>query len=78
MLGSGTISGTEKSEFGSLIEISWGGKNPIEFPNGDKRTFLEDGDSVIMSGVCKGNGYNVGFGTCEGTILPAHPDSRYV
>jgi fumarylacetoacetase len=71
LLGSGTISGPEKSQRGSLLEISWNGTEPIELSDGVKRTFLEDGDSLVMRGWCQGVGYRVGFGEVEGTILPA-------
>lgn len=71
LLGSGTISGPEKNQRGSLLEISWNGTEPVELPGGVKRTFLEDGDSLVMRGWCQGEGYRVGFGEVEGTILPA-------
>jgi fumarylacetoacetase len=71
LLGSGTISGPEKHERGSLLEISWNGTEPLELPGGAKRTFLEDGDSLVLRGWCQGDGYRVGFGEVEGTILPA-------
>jgi fumarylacetoacetase len=71
LLGSGTISGPEKHERGSLLEISWNGTEPIELPGGIKRTFLEDGDSLTIHGCCQGEGYRIGFGEVEGTILPA-------
>jgi fumarylacetoacetase len=71
LLGSGTISGPEKDARGSLLEISWNGTEPIELPGGIKRTFLEDGDSLRFHGWCQGDGYRVGFGEVEGTILPA-------
>jgi fumarylacetoacetase len=71
LLGSGTISGPEKSQRGSLLEISWNGTEPIELASGIVRTFLEDGDSLVMRGWCQGDGYRVGFGEVEGTILPA-------
>jgi fumarylacetoacetase len=71
LLGSGTISGPEKDQRGSLLEISWNGTEPVELVDGVKRTFLEDGDSLIMRGWCQGDGYRVGFGEVEGTILPA-------
>jgi len=48
LLGSGTISGPEKEERGSMLEISWGGKEPIVLPNGEERKFLNDGDSVLL------------------------------
>jgi fumarylacetoacetase len=71
LLGSGTISGPEKQQRGSLLEISWNGSEPVELRGGVKRTFLEDGDSLVMRGWCQGDGYRVGFGEVEGTILPA-------
>jgi len=71
LLGSGTISGPEKSQRGSLLEISWNATEPIELASGIVRTFLEDGDSLVMHGWCQGDGYRVGFGEVEGTILPA-------
>ncbi|KRR20541.1 fumarylacetoacetase [Bradyrhizobium lablabi] len=71
LLGSGTISGPEKDQRGSLLEISWNGTEPVELAEGVKRTFLEDGDSLVMRGWCQGDGYRVGFGEVEGTILAA-------
>ena len=71
LLGSGTISGPTKPERGSLLELSWGGKEPITLDTGETRSFLEDGDTLTLAGHAQGNGYRVGFGTCAGTILPA-------
>jgi fumarylacetoacetase len=71
LLGSGTISGPEKYQRGSLIEISWNGAEPIELGRDIKRSFLEDGDSLTIRGWCQGDGYRVGFGELEGTIGPA-------
>jgi fumarylacetoacetase len=71
LLGSGTISGPEKDQRGSLLEISWNGTEPVDLASGVKRTFLEDGDSLVMRGWCQGDGYRVGFGEVEGTILAA-------
>jgi fumarylacetoacetase len=71
LLGSGTISGAEKSERGSMLELSWGGAEPLDLGNGVQRSFLEDGDSLSMRGWCQGDGYRIGFGEVEGTILPA-------
>jgi fumarylacetoacetase len=71
LLGSGTISGPEKGQRGSLLEISWNGSEPVEIAGGVARTFLEDGDSLVMHGWCQGDGYRIGFGEVEGTILPA-------
>ena len=74
LLGSGTISGPEKSERGSLLELSWGGKEPLTLDTGETRTFLEDGDTLTLEGHAQGDGYRIGFGTCTGTILPALKD----
>jgi fumarylacetoacetase len=71
LLGSGTISGPEKHQRGSLLEISWNGTEPLELRGGTKRSFLEDGDSLVMRGWCQGDGYRVGFGEVEGTIVAA-------
>lgn len=71
LLGSGTISGVEKNQRGALLEITWGGAEPIELDSGETRTFLEDGDTVTLRGAAKGDGYMIGFGECRGKILPA-------
>lgn len=70
LYGSGTISGTEEGTYGSLLELTWRGSKPIQV-GGVSRTFLEDGDSLILTGYCQGDGFRVGFGEVEGTILPA-------
>jgi fumarylacetoacetase len=74
LLGSGTISGPEKSGRGSLLELSWGGKEPITLDSGETRSFLEDGDTLTLHGAAQGDGYRIGFGDCSGTILPALKD----
>ncbi|SFE78288.1 fumarylacetoacetate hydrolase [Sulfitobacter brevis] len=71
LLGSGTISGPGKSERGSLLELSWGGKEPITLADGSTRSFIEDGDNMILTGHAQGEGFRIGFGACEGRILPA-------
>ncbi|WP_375778102.1 fumarylacetoacetase [Bradyrhizobium sp. ma5] len=71
LLGSGTISGPEKHQRGSLLEISWNGTEPVELGSGVTRSFLENGDSLVMRGWCQGDGYRVGFGDVEGTIVAA-------
>lgn len=71
LLGSGTISGPEVGERGSLLEISWNGKEPLTLQNGVRRTFIEDGDTVIFRGYAQGDGYRVGFGECSGTVEQA-------
>ena len=71
LIGSGTISGPKKHERGSLLELSWGGKEPITLDTGETRTFIEDGDTLTLHGAAQGEGYQIGFGTCVGTIVPA-------
>jgi fumarylacetoacetase len=68
---SGTISGTEKHERGSMLELSWRGAEPISLPNGEQRAFLSDGDTVVLRGWCERDGVRVGFGDVSGTLLPA-------
>jgi fumarylacetoacetase len=74
LLGSGTISGPETHQRGALLEISWGGKDPITLDTGERRSFLEDGDTLTLTGAAQGDGYRIGFGDCTGTILPALDD----
>lgn len=74
LLGSGTISGETRDSRGSMLELSWGGKEPLALTDGQTRTFLEDGDTLTLRGQCQGDGYVVGFGACSGTILPALSD----
>jgi fumarylacetoacetase len=71
LLASGTLSGNEKSSYGSLLELAWAGKEPLELPNGERRSFLEDGDTVILTGYAQGDGFRIGLGEVRGTILPA-------
>ncbi|TYO91479.1 fumarylacetoacetase [Oceanicella actignis] len=73
LLGTGTISGPERDSFGSLLELTWGGKEPLTLKGGARRAFLQDGDAVVMRGWAQGEGWRVGFGECAGRILPA-PD----
>ena len=73
LIGSGTISGVEKNQRGSLLELTWAGKEPITLDSGETRTFIEDGDTLKLEGAAKGDGYQVGVGSCTSTILPARP-----
>ena len=74
LLGSGTISGTEKDSRGSLLELSWSGKEPIALDGGETRSFLEDGDTLTLRGAAQGDGYRVGFGECAGKVIAALAD----
>ncbi|WP_038014018.1 fumarylacetoacetase [Thalassobaculum salexigens] len=69
LLGSGTVSGSTPDSLGSLLEITWNGRDPIDL-GGVSRTFIEDGDTLTLRGWCEGE-YRVGFGECAGTVLPA-------
>ncbi|BDB27734.1 fumarylacetoacetase [Cupriavidus sp. P-10] len=71
LMGSGTISGTTPDSYGSMLELTRNGAEPVTLTDGSQRGFLQDGDSVIMTGYCQGDGYRVGFGTVSGKILPA-------
>jgi fumarylacetoacetase len=68
---SGTISGESPDSFGSLLELTWRGQNPIQLSSGETRTFLEDGDELTMTGWCQGDGFCVGFGDVTAEILPS-------
>jgi fumarylacetoacetase len=71
LFGSGTESGPTPEEAGSLLELSSGGKQAIKLPNGETRTFVEDGDAVILRGWCeKAGAARIGFGECRSTVLP--------
>jgi fumarylacetoacetase len=72
LLGSGTISGPDAHSRGCLLELTWGGKEPLTLPGAiGRRTFLEDGDRITLTGWCQGDGYRIGFGDCTGKVLPA-------
>ncbi|MEH6475393.1 MAG: fumarylacetoacetase [Sneathiella sp.] len=72
MFATGTMSGPDASQACAMIELTTGGKNPVTLPNGETRTFLDDGDTVIITGHCaKGGAARIGFGSSIGTILPA-------
>ena len=72
LLGTGTLSGPLPTQAGSLLELTQGGKQPITLPNGQTRSFLEDGDTVILRAFCERPGTRrIGFGECAGTVLPA-------
>ena len=74
LLGSGTISGPDKDSRGSLLELSWGGKEPLTLDTGEARSFLDDGDTLTLHGVARGDGYSIGFGACSGRVQPALTD----
>jgi fumarylacetoacetase len=73
LLGSGTISGPTKGSRGSLLELSWGGKEPLPIAGG-QRSFIEDNDKLILRGHAQGDGYRIGFGDCSGRVIPALTD----
>jgi fumarylacetoacetase len=72
LLGTGTLSGPEPSQGGSLMELGLGGKQPLTLSNGETRAWLQDGDTVILRGYCQRAGRRrIGLGECRGTVLPA-------
>ena len=72
LLGTGTLSGPTADEMGALLELTAGGKQPVTLPDGEQRTFIEDGDRVALHGHCAAPGFvRLGFGACEATLLPA-------
>jgi fumarylacetoacetase len=72
LIGSGTVSGPEKASWGSLLELTARGSEPIAMPSGEKRGFIEDGDEIMFRGFCAKPGFaRIGFGECRAVILPA-------
>jgi fumarylacetoacetase len=71
LMGSGTISGPDVSEYGSMMELSWKGTKPIKLKDGSERKFINDNDTVILRGYCKNNEVRIGFGECKAKLLPA-------
>lgn len=71
LIASGTISGDTPDSYGSMLELAWKGTKPLKLNDGSERKFIEDGDTVIMRGYCEKDGLRIGFGSVEGTVLPA-------
>ena len=72
VIGSGTVSGPDWGNRGCLLELTWRGNDPIRLPNGEERTFLEDGDELTLTGYCEREGFvRIGLGSCRGVITPA-------
>jgi fumarylacetoacetase len=71
MMASGTISGPHEGSFGSMLEIAWKGTKPVAMNDGSQRTFIQDGDAVIMRGYAERDGVRIGFGSCAAKVLPA-------
>jgi len=70
MMGSGTISGPTPSSYGSMLELTWGGKNPVQLADGTERKFINDNDTVIMKGYCENQEVRIGFGEVSSKLLP--------
>jgi fumarylacetoacetase len=70
LLASGTISGPSEESRGCMLELTWRGANPLKLPNGETRKWLEDGDTLKITGWCDGDGYRIGFGEVSGQIVP--------
>jgi fumarylacetoacetase len=70
----GTISGPDEGSFGSMLELTWRGSKPLTLHETEEsRTFLEDGDTVVMRAWAQGEGFRIGFGECRGKVLKALP-----
>ena len=72
IMASGTISGKDKGSYGSMLELSWGGKNPVILDDGENRIFINDNDTVIMRGYCESDGKRVGFGEVRTKIIKSN------
>jgi fumarylacetoacetase len=71
VMASGTISGPNAGSYGSMLELSWAGENPLHLTDGLTRTFIEDGDTVTLRGWAEKDGHRVGFGEARNKVLPA-------
>ena len=71
MMGSGTISGPTKDSYGSMLELSWRGQNSVPLKNGKERKFIQDNDTIVMRAYAEKDGLRIGFGECNGKVLPA-------
>lgn len=71
LMASGTISGPNPSEYGSLMELTWRGTKPIILNDGSERKFVNDFDTITLNGFCKKNNLRIGFGSCKATVLPS-------
>jgi fumarylacetoacetase len=71
MMGSGTLSGKTPDSFGSMLELTWAGKNPLKMKDGSERKFINDNDTVIMKGYCDNGTTRIGFGEVTTKLLPA-------
>ncbi len=72
LMASGTISGPDKHQYGSMLELSWRGTQPIKLKDGSERKFINDHDTVILRGWCQKDGLRIGFGECAAKVLPAN------
>lgn len=71
MMASGTISGPQPQEYGSMMELTWRGTKPITLNDGTERKFVNDNDTIIIKGYCEKDGVRIGFGDCTAKLLPA-------
>lgn len=76
MQASGTISGPNREERGSMLELTWRSEQPLQLSGGGERCWIEDGDTLTISGWCQGDGYRIGFGEVTGKILPSHSEAK--
>ncbi len=72
LMASGTISGPEPHQYGSMLELTWRGSKPMKMKDGSERKFVNDGDTISFRGKCEKDGFRLGFGSCKATVLPAN------
>jgi fumarylacetoacetase len=72
-MGSGTISGPNKGSYGSMLEITWNGNEPIKLLDGEKRSFVQDYDTIILRAKANRSNVRIGFGDCVSRIIPSKP-----
>ncbi len=76
LMGSGTISGSTPDSYGSMLELTWGGKNSIILNDGTSRKFIEDNDTVTITGFCEKNNLRIGFGEVHTKLLPVFQSKK--
>jgi len=76
MMGSGTLSGQTPDAYGSMIELTWAGQNPLKMKDGSERKFIQDNDTVIMRGYCEKDGTRIGFGEVSTELLPVYKPKK--
>lgn len=77
LLASGTVSGPTPDSYGSMLELAWKGTKPLKLNDGSERTFIMDGDEIVLKGCAERNGHRIGFGSCSGIVLPVKSSTLF-